>query len=163
MNSNKVWAWILGIIVVIGIIILVVHAKKTAAPYADTSTNTSDTSALEASEDISTGSVHASATGAAVASALSYEAALKLYASARIQFGEMCNGISSAQTWKNGMDVMLDNRSAQPRTIHLGILGNVSIKAWGFKIVKLYVPTPPTVINVDCDGQQNTVQISLQK
>ncbi|MEI8007437.1 MAG: hypothetical protein WCI48_14620, partial [Bacteroidota bacterium] len=60
-------------------------------------------------------------------------------------------------------ELMLDNRSNQNRLIHMDVLGDVTIKPWGFKIVKFSSPTTPDTIMVDCGNLQNVTSVLLQK
>jgi hypothetical protein len=56
---------------------------------------------------------------------------------------------------------MLDNRSAYDRTIKLD--ASYSIKAYGFKIVKLPEISTPMTILVDCGNKQNVATILVQE
>jgi hypothetical protein len=66
-------------------------------------------------------------------------------------------------TFANNVDLMLDNRSAETRLIHLGFLGDVTIAPWDFKIVNFTSATLPRAVVIDCDHYQNVSEIILQK
>lgn len=108
-------------------------------------------------EDISEGSVNKTVPAAA----LSYQQALVKYKDARIQLDKTCQAIPNNVTYKNGASIMLDNRSGVARTVKLG--STFSIKAWGFKIVKLSAATVPATWLMDCDKSQNVATVLIQK
>jgi len=161
MNTKTLW-WIIGIVAVLLIVIAIVHARNNAASSNTAATaGTSDQNVLVPTEDVSTGSIHASMPSPAV---LSYQEALNEYPNSRIQFDVNCQSTPSAATYKNNTTIMLDNRSASPRTIRLGSLGDVSIKAWGFKLVKLSSnDLLPNAMAIDCGAHQNVGIITIQK
>lgn len=163
-NTNKGWWWAFGIVVVIIIIVLLVrnHRAATNTPLGD-STAVTDDSALVSTEDLSAGSADLPVAGtAALPAPMSYQDALTKYANARIQFTPTCQATPSQATWKTGTNIMLDNRSANMRTVHLGSLGDITIKPWGFKIVRFTSAMLPNVITIDCDASQNVAQITIQ-
>ena len=170
-NTNKGWWWAFSVIVLIVIIAVIVHLRNTSTAPVSQVQNSGDVTsgtdnALVPTEDLSAGSIHAASTGStgtASAQALSYDRALTYYGSARIQFTATCQAIPNHATWPNNTDIMLDNRSAETRSLHLGTLGDITIKPWGFKIVRLTSSMLPNVITVDCNASQNVAQINIQK
>ncbi len=167
MNNSKnktVW-WVLGAVVVLLIIIIAVRANNTAHPDqgTDTTQGTLDDSALEPTEDVTAGSVHAPVSTGTAPATLSYAKALIAYKNARIQFDPMCQATPGNQTWKNGTNVMLDNRSGNTLALHLGTIGNISIKPWGFKIISMSGNPLPATILIDCGTRQNVATVILQK
>ena len=93
--------------------------------------------------------------------ALSYQNALAKYKDVRIQLNANCQADPTQMTFKNGTEIMMDNRSPKDRTVKVGSIYN--IKAWGFKIVKLSSATLPATWLVDCDKSQNVATILIQK
>ena len=96
---------------------------------------------------------------------LSYQNALELYKdNKRIQLSgaDFCQASPNNVMYKNGTSVMIDNRSAQIRTIKIGGT-SYSIEGYGFKIVKLSSATLPATLLMDCNQQQNVAKILLQK
>jgi hypothetical protein len=164
MNNNKTWAWILGAVILVVIIVVAVRMNKNDATDlpTDTDTSTNGDAPVEPTEDVTTGSVNTPVAGSASA-ALTYQKATELYGDRRIQFTPSCQADPNNQTWKNGTLVMLDNRSASTRSLHLGTMGDITIKPWGFKIVKFSSAMLPSIIQIDCDGKQNVAQINIQK
>ncbi len=113
-------------------------------------------------EDVSERSVNAPATPTAPVVTLSYQEALAQYADARIQIDSTCQVSPNNVTYKDGTSIMLDNRSSVSRTIG-GLGSTFSIKAYGFKIVKLSSNTLPATLLMNCDGSQNVATILIQK
>lgn len=96
---------------------------------------------------------------------LSYQSALELYKdNKRIQLSgaDFCQVSPNNVMYKNGTSIMIDNRSAQIRTIKIGGT-SYSIEGYGFKIVKLSSATLPATLLMDCNQQQNVAKILLQK
>lgn len=159
--KNNTWAIVVGVIVILLAVFFIARNRKVIAPA-----ETNDDSSVTASgntpaevEDVSTGSVHST-----VATRVAYENALTLYKGSILQFDSMCAANPSNATWKNGTLIMLDNRSAVARTIHMGSMGNFPVSAWGFKIIKLSLTGIPTnAIAVDCDAHQNVALVTVQK
>ncbi len=117
----------------------------------------SENSEMQSTEDTSEGSINKAAPKAA----LSYQQALTKYKNARIQLDKTCQAIPNNVTYKSGSSVMIDNRSSMARTVKLG--SSFSIKAWGFKIVKLEPQTVPATWFMDCDKSQNVATVLIQK
>lgn len=167
-NNNSGWMWAFAVLVVVLIIAIAVHAHKNAAMMqandaAMTSTST-DTGAMTPTEDISAGSADAPTTAGVAPVTLSYQQALTTYANRRIQFDTMCQATPNAAVFAAGQNIMLDNRSPDTRTIHLGSLGSVSIKGYGFKIVNLSLAgLTANALAVDCDASQSVAIITVQK
>lgn len=92
---------------------------------------------------------------------ISYAQALQKYKNARIQLDKDCRANPTNSTYKNGADIMLDNRAPVDRIVKVGF--SFSIKAWGFKIVKLGSATLPATWYVDCGNSKNVATILIQK
>ena len=108
-------------------------------------------------EDVSQGSVNA---GAPVG-ALAYADALLKYQNARFQLNNDCQAIPNKGTFKNGANIMIDNRASVARTVKVG--STFPIKAYGFKIVKLESASLPATWYVDCDSSKNIATILIQE
>lgn len=153
-EKNTMWI-VLGLVVVAIIIFFVVRANKTDTMVGDT--DTSLETPVDATEDLTEGSVNAGVS----ASALTYQQALVTYKDKRIQVQPSCQVIPNNVTYKTGTTIMIDNRSAVAHTMKIG--STFTVKAWGFKIIKLAPTTVPTTYLVDCDGSQNVATILVQK
>ena len=155
--------WVFGVLVVVALIAIGVHSRNVKNAALEQA-GTTDDSVLNASEDVSEGSVDAPAsTNTGTPATLSYASALVKYAKTRFQFDETCQASPTAETFKSGVNVMLDNRSANALSLHLGTIGTFSVKPWGFKIVRLTGTPLPATILVDCNTSQNVASITLQK
>ena len=149
MEKNKnMWIGI-GVVVIIIVIYLAMSSSSVAPAVTDNQ--------IIPTEDTSAGSVNV---GAPVAS-ISYAQALVKYKDARIQLDENCQASPNSVTYKNGTNIMIDNRSSVIRTIKVG--SDFNVKAWGFKIVKLSSKTLPITWLVDCGASQNVATILIQK
>ena len=157
---------VVGVIVVIIAIALMMRNKSEVVetPVADQTTVTPDTNGQPGAEavieDVTTGSVHSSID---VAALMTYQDAIAKYGDRRIQFLPSCQANPHTVTFKNKTELMLDNRSANARSIHMGTLGTFPIKAWGFKIIDLTSTMLPNVLAIDCDQLQNVALLTIQK
>lgn len=160
---DKKWWWVIGgaIVLIIVLAIALRPSRKAEAPAVIPPTRDLETSVLQSTEDFSRGSVHEAP--APTAPVLTYADALQKYVDARLEFDANCQVRPVNQTWKNNTELMLDNRSNENRLIHMDVLGDVTIKPWGFKIVKFSSPTTPDTIMVDCGNLQNVTTVLLQK
>jgi hypothetical protein len=92
---------------------------------------------------------------------LNYGDAIKKYAGYRFQFNDKCQASPSAQTFKIGTNIMLDNRANKTQTLKVG--STYTLPAYSWKIISL--DTLGTFL-VDCgsDGSsQNVATIMIQK
>jgi hypothetical protein len=156
MEKNKnLWIWI--VVILAAVIGLVFWMTNSSAPVS-VSQNNAPVAPVVPTEDISAGSVNA---GAGVT--IAYADALVKYKNARIQLDDNCQADSQNQKMsvKNNTDIMIDNRSAMARTIHLGSV--FTVKAYGFKIVKISSAKLPATWLLDCDGSQNVATVSIEK
>ena|ERR1043166_3667955 len=107
-----------------------------------------------------------SGTGAKPGQAMpqSYLDALAAYQGKRIQFDMYCQAIPTSLVYKNGVSLMLDNRSGDARTIKIGA-NSYSLAGYGWRIVKLSVPTSqlPATLNINCGSAVNVSKVLLQK
>ncbi|TSC78089.1 MAG: hypothetical protein G01um101424_223 [Parcubacteria group bacterium Gr01-1014_24] len=95
------------------------------------------------------------------ATSISYAQALVKYKDARLQLDQECRATPANVTYKNNTNIMIDNRAPISRAVKVGSV--FSIKAYGFKIVKLSSLTLPATWYVDCDKSQNVAAILIQK
>ena len=92
---------------------------------------------------------------------ISYQNALAQFKDARIQLDNNCQATPNRMTFKNGSNIMIDNRSDKARTVKVG--STFTIDPWGFKIVRLVSSTLPATWYVDCGNSQNVATILIQK
>ncbi|MDQ3075567.1 MAG: hypothetical protein M3Q34_00350 [bacterium] len=168
MESDKnknMWMWVVVAVLVIGAIIAMVMSSKDDDVAVVTDANKEvamdaddKLAPPEGVEDTTEGSVNKAAAPAAT---LTYQQALEKYKDRRIQFNDSCSAVPNNVTYKDNTGIMLDNRSAQTRTIKVG--GTYTVKGYGFKIVTLPNITTQKTFLVDCDGQQNVATILVQE
>lgn len=150
------WMGVVAVVVLALVIWMASRSANDEAPLADG--EGTDISDMTSTEDTTAGSVNTSAPQSAT---LSYQQALVKYADARIQIDSTCQVSPNNVTYKNGTNIMLDNRSAVTRTIKLG--STYTIKPYGFKIVRLSSSTLPSTLLMDCDSSQNVATVLIQK
>ena len=160
-KNKKMWVWV--VIVLVVLVGIVLWATKSSAPIVVQNTNPTDNTALQvnSTEDLSAGSVDASTSATSPAVTIAYSDALVKYAKARLQLDSTCQGSPDNMTFKNNALLMIDNRAPVARTVHVGSV--FTIKAYGFKIIKLSSSTLPTTWKVDCDSSQNVSSILIEK
>lgn len=154
-NNKNMWIGIGAIAVIVLIFVFLSMNKKETIEDENVNT-TGDQITVVGEEDLTDGSVNATTPVAT----LSYQQALVKYKDARIQLDNTCQASPDKMTFKNGTSIMIDNRAPVARTVKVG--STFSIKAYGFKIVKLSSDTIPTTWLVDCDGSQNVSTILIQ-
>lgn len=93
--------------------------------------------------------------------ALSYSDAITKYGGARIQLDSNCQASPSSMTFKNYINIMIDNRAAVDRNISIGSV-NAIVPAYGFKIILISSPTVPAKLYLDCGSSQNVAEILIQ-
>jgi hypothetical protein len=158
-DNKNVWM-IVGAVVVILIIVLAVRFKMKDVATDTPVDTTKDMTALESTEDSSTGNIP-STDSAGKQVTRSYASALIEFNGRRIQLNDVCAASPTNMTFKNNTSIMIDNRSATPRTFKLG--STYTVKGYGFKIINLSSTKLPQTYLMDCGTQQNVATILLQK
>jgi cytoskeletal protein RodZ len=147
-KSKNMWIVVAVVVILAGLGLWMMN-KNSAPEMADNS--------QESVEDLSEGSINASSPAASI----SYQNALVKYKNARLQLDKTCQASPDKMTFKDGTDIMVDNRAPVARTVKVGSV--FPIKAYGFKIVRLSSATLPATWLVDCDKSQNVATILIQK
>ncbi len=91
----------------------------------------------------------------------SYTELVKEYEGRRIQFDDRCQVTPQSSTYKNGTSVMLDNRSASPRTVMVGGV-KYDFVAYGYRVVTLSNSSLPKELAVSCGSSGDVGRILLQ-
>lgn len=91
-----------------------------------------------------------------------YDQILKEYDGRQIQFDERCQAIPNNLTYKNGTQVMFDNRSGDARWISVGG-AEYYLSGYGYKILTLSSKTLPKTLYLNCGSAVNVGQILLQR
>ena len=156
-NNKNLWIGVV-VVLVIALGLILWSMNKSSDPLAgENGENVAQEQSPEPVEDTSEGSVNVGVS----ASSISYANALLKYKDARIQLDKICQATPNNVTFKNNTSIMIDNRAPVARTVKVG--STFSIKAWGFKIVKLQSATLPVTWLMDCDKSQNVATILIQK
>ncbi len=157
-DKSKMWFWVIGVIVVVGILFFIFN-KKVVSPVTIPSTETTTTTTTT-TEPVSVQDVDQT-TGAGAAS-ISYANALVKYADRRIQLDKSCQAHPNTATYKDNTGIMIDNRSPNTRTVKVGY--TFTIKPYGFKIVVLPdIYLKSKTLLVDCDKSQNVATVLVQE
>lgn len=162
-NKNKnLWTWIIIIlIVVVGLVLWSMMGSNNPTPVGVSAPIVQTPTAVlpVPTEDLSAGSVDVGAPAASI----SYANALIKYKDARLQLDANCQADAQNQkmAFTNNALLMVDNRAPVARTVHIGSV--FTIKAYSFKIIKLYSAKLPATWLVDCDTSQNVATILIEK
>ena len=95
-------------------------------------------------------------------SSQAYSAAVKTYASSRIQFDMYCQAIPTSLVFKNPATIMLDNRSGDARIIKVGGV-SYSLAGYGWKIITVSSSTLPARLPIDCGSARNVSYVTLER
>ncbi len=159
MEQNKNRVWIIGaiVIVIIGVVVLITNNNKK-----EVLENTDPVSSVPEDEVVAESTQEADPLTPAPALSLSYAEALAKYKDRRIQLDTVCQAHPNTVTYKDNTGIMIDNRSAQTRTVKAGT--TFTIKPYGFKIIVLPdIYLKAKTILVDCDKSQNVATILVQE
>lgn len=163
-NNKKIIKWIGLCVVVILVVLLIIKIKpkslfapKTASPEIP-----KDQILIDGSEDIGAGSIDIPTKKGQIVKPMSYQDAISKYKDSKIELslGD-CKASPDKSTFKDGTDVMFDNRSPEERTITLDV--SYKVKGYGFKIIKLTNKKLPVTWKMDCGKQIGVASISLTK
>lgn len=154
-NKQTTW-WVVGGAVVIIAAIWFIMMGRSSTPSSTPSAQTPDTSVSPTPATATPPVVKAPPSTAA------YEAALKKYASSRIQFQPSCQIVPNSVTYRSPATIMLDNRSADTANITIGTTA-YTVGPWNYKIVTLSSSTLPKTDYVSCNAAKNSGTILLQK
>ena len=92
---------------------------------------------------------------------MKYKDALAQYNNKIITLDTACGATPKDISITNNSKIMIDNRSPIDRIIKVDSLMN--IKAYGFKIVNIAVPSSPVVLRIDCDKYTDVATVSVVK
>jgi hypothetical protein len=91
---------------------------------------------------------------------ISYGEALVIYKDFSIQFDTACQANPNNVVYRNGTNIMIDNRSPFTRTIKIGSV--YTVEPYGFKIIKISSTFWPVKWIVSCDKSQDVATIIIQ-
>lgn len=79
-----------------------------------------------------------------------------------MQFDASCRATPNFLTFKNGPEIMFDNRTASEKVIKLDGQG-YKIGPYGFVVLSITSNTLPFAVEIDCNQLFNAAIINLQK
>jgi len=92
---------------------------------------------------------------------VSYAEAVNLFAGRRVQITTNCQLLPAYMVLKNGMNVMIDNRTNE--TVNIWVDGKeYLLNAFNYKIIYLQKQPLPYTVRIDCGSGKNNGQIILQ-
>lgn len=163
MEKERSTMWISAVVLVVviaGVLFMVFNKKETADVVEDTTVVVNDDTTKDEPKESVQDTTGVKAGASAVS--ISYANALVKYADRRIQLDKTCQAIPNVVTYKDNTGIMIDNRSAQTRTVKID--QTYTIKPYGFRIVVLPdVYLKNKTILVDCDKSQNVATILVQE
>ena len=160
-KNKNLWLGVAALLVVI-LLIVVISKKRGGDEVADVELTPESAEVINEAPAPKPARRRTPATKETVALAkMSYADALAKYKDARIQFDAECRAVPNNVTYKDGTEIMLDNRGASARTFTLG--STFTIGAYDFKIVKVTSNVLPYTYLVDCGDKQNVATILVQR
>ncbi|MDO8495999.1 MAG: hypothetical protein Q7S43_00920 [bacterium] len=150
--TKKTWI-LLGIYIATAVIGLVVLSSSTNKQKAAESLK-------ETIKEESTGS--APVEGGTTQQLKTYNQLLKDFTGRRVQFDARCQAIPNDLTYKNGTQIMFDNRSGDARWISVGG-AEYYLSGYGYKILTLSSKSLPKNLYINCGSAVNVGQILLQR
>ncbi len=150
--TKKTWM-LLGIYVVTAIISLVVLSSSTNNQKESDSFKETIKEELTGTAPVKKGTTQQVKT---------YDQLVKDFSGRRIQFDITCQAIPNNVTYKNGTQVMFDNRSGDARWISVGG-AEYYLSGYGYKVLTLSSKTLPKNLYLNCGSAVNVGQILLQR
>jgi hypothetical protein len=156
----------IGIVVVVLIVVglLLSHKKSTTddmvtpAPVDTTVPDT--TTPVTSPKSTTTGpGIDPEREGISTSNAGVYANLMLKYKDHMVQFNKQCQVVTVVQGWKQGTDILLDNRAAISAKIVIGSRTFV-LPGYGYKVIDL--PTVGKFV-IDCNARQNVTTITVQK
>ena len=94
---------------------------------------------------------------------MSYTDAVKAYADRRIQFDQICRATPFNNVYKNGTEIMIDNRGPQTRIFNIASTA-YTVSGYDYAIVKLSNSTNVSQqILIDCGAQENAATVLIER
>jgi len=165
-EHKKTWITIAGGIVLVLIVIFSMQGGKSSTEVDDTSSSEDDAmmqDEVKTGEETtpSSGNPPANKSGSGLPVSMAYEEAVEKYEGRRIQFDNSCQASPSKLTYKNGTEIMFDNRSEQPKVISFDDQSK-QLLGYSYTVIKMTSPSVPYTVIVSCGESKNVAQITLQ-
>ncbi len=159
-RNNKNVGWLIAGISVVLIVVIILIVARPAKKASEVTIETPDETALVAPSKAPTYTAAPVAT--ATAPKLSYDDAVKMYGTHRIQFGETCLATPATSVFKKGSEIMLDNRSWEAKTFTVN--GKAySVAGQDYAIVPLTVLPASMEVMIDCGAMKNVATVTVQQ
>lgn len=160
-NQGTFWS-VLGAIVVIAIIV-VAAVLRGPKDVAISNVQVPQQTALENKSPMQPRyyAPVAGETQSPIAPKLSYDAAVNKFWNMRIQFGENCVATPAVSTFKNGTELMIDNRSTQDKVFTVNG-SSYPIAAHDYAVVPFTATTSPQKFTINCGVMQNAATVTVQ-
>src|SRR3989344_1960704 len=163
---KKTYVWVIVAIVVILVIVALSSGRSETPVQQSTSPTTTPLATESTSPSISVSRAPAAPTPkpAGTGSSKTYSQLVDEYAGRHIQFDMYCQAKPSNVTYKNGVSLLFDNRSGDPRTITIGGV-QYSFPGYGYRIITLSRPASqlPATLSLACGASVNVGSVLLQK
>ncbi len=161
-KNKNLWLGVAAALVVVLLIIILTNKKNKDAEAPVENAEVVDTAATEQAEVAKpTRRSPSTKQTAPAVKKMTYAEALVKYKDFRLQFDTECRAVPNNVTYKDGTEIMIDNRSGANRNFVVGSLFTVA--PYDFKIVKVSSNVLPYTYLVDCGDKQNVATILLQR
>lgn len=152
---KKIW---IVIVVVLALVALWWFRQGGSGQYVWPSTSSSPVPTVTATTKAAVAKPKATATATPTAS---YSQLVLQFGSNRIQFDNNCRVQPSNVVFKNGTQIMLDNRSSQTQSFTIGGTA-YTLPGYGYQIITLSQPSVPKNLTINCGSSVNVGTIQLQ-
>ena len=156
-NNSNMWIWGIVIVVILIALFFILRSSQTTAPAGAGTTATTTTTTTTTAATLPPSVQDTSGTTGAGVGSIAYSDALVKYAGRIIELDDSCQ-----VPRQDG--IMIDNRSASPRTVTVGTQ-SFTMQPYTFKIIVLPDVATGTIksIFVGCDDSQNVATIIVQE
>ena len=165
-NNSNMWIWGIVIVVILIALFFILRSSQTTAPAGAGTTATTTTTTTTTAATLPPSVQDTSGTTGAGVGSIAYSDALVKYAGRIIELDDSCQvpRQDSVVTYKDNSGIMIDNRSASPRTVTVGTQ-SFTMQPYTFKIIVLPDVATGTIksIFVGCDDSQNVATIIVQE
>jgi hypothetical protein len=90
-----------------------------------------------------------------------YAEVAQQYTGRRIQFDVYCQVFPIENTFIDGTDVLLDNRSPDDRVVAIGGVQH-GLRGYGWKVVTMTAPELPATLAIDCGTAKNVGKVVIE-
>lgn len=160
-KDSKNVTWLIAGIAVVLIIVIIVLIARPSKKGNEVTIENQEEAALVAPNKAPTYYGKAPVATAPTTPKLSYNDAVKMYGSNRIQFGETCIATPATAVFKKGSEIMLDNRSWEAKIFTVNGTA-YSVAGQDYAIAALNVLPPSQEVMIDCGMMENVATVTVQ-